>query len=55
MYMEKGTDGVAVAAIASPFWLPSLATVSEVAAHLLPIFGVLWLVVQIIGYVRRRG
>lgn len=41
------TDTGAIAAIASPIWLPALHQVSEVAALLLPIAGVIWLVVQI--------
>lgn len=44
---EVVTDTGAVAAIASPIWLPALHQLSEVAALLLPIAGVLWLVVQI--------
>lgn len=45
---EFVTDTGAVAAIASPWWLPALHTVSDVAALTLPIMGVLWLSVQII-------
>jgi hypothetical protein len=41
------TDAGAVAAIASPWWLPALHSWSEVAAQILPIAGVTWLVVQI--------
>lgn len=41
------TDTGAIAAIASPIWLPALHQFSEVAALLLPIAGVIWLVVQI--------
>lgn len=44
---EIVTDTGAVAAIASPWWLPALHDVSQVAAFLLPIVGVTWLVVQI--------
>ena len=44
---EIVTDTGAVAAIASPWWLPALHNVSEVAALVLPIIGVTWLVVQI--------
>lgn len=42
------TDTGAVAAIASPWWLPALHDVSQVAALLLPIAGVIWLAVQIV-------
>lgn len=45
---EIVTDTGAVAAIASPLWLPALHTVSEVAALVLPIIGVLWLCLQIV-------
>lgn len=41
------TNTGAVAAIASPWWLPALHQVSEVAGLALPILGVLWLCVQI--------
>lgn len=44
---EVVTDTGAIAAIASPWWLPALHDVSQVAAFLLPIVGVVWLVVQI--------
>ncbi|MCK1479337.1 hypothetical protein IVB27_32505 [Bradyrhizobium sp. 197] len=45
---EFVTDTGAVAAIASPWWLPALHSVSDVAALALPIMGVVWLSVQII-------
>lgn len=45
---EVVTDTGAIAAIASPWWLSSLHTISEDAALLLPVFGVIWLAVQII-------
>ena len=44
---EIVTDTGAVAAIASPWWLPALHSVSDVAALVLPILGVLWLCLQI--------
>jgi hypothetical protein len=44
---EHITSAGAGAAIASPFWLPELQSVSEVCAALLPIAGVIWLIVQI--------
>lgn len=47
MTVESANKVTAVAAVVSPWWLPSLHTVSEVAALVLPIMGVLWLCVQI--------
>jgi hypothetical protein len=44
---EVVTNTGAAAAIASPWWLPALHQVSEVAALVLPIMGVVWLSVQI--------
>lgn len=44
---EIVTDVGAVAAIASPWWLPTLHSWSVIAADLLPIAGVAWLVVQV--------
>lgn len=44
---EMVTDTGAVAAIASPWWLPVLHHWSEIFAQLLPIAGVIWLAVQI--------
>jgi hypothetical protein len=45
---EVVTNTGAAAAIASPWWLPALHQVSEVAALVLPILGVLWLCTQIV-------
>jgi len=47
MNMETVTTTGAVGAVASPWWLPSLQTVSDAAALWLPILGVAWLLVQI--------
>lgn len=57
MTTEKITTWVAAGAVVSPAWLPSLQATSQVAALLLPIFGVIWLAVQIYFKVReyRRG
>ena len=44
------TNVTAGAAIVSPWWLPALQGVSEFASVVLPILGVAWLVIQIIGY-----
>lgn len=52
--IDRSTDVVAGAAVASPIWLPWLQQTSEVAALLVPIFGVIWLVIQIVGYLSRR-
>lgn len=38
----------AVGAVATPWWLPHLSTVSEIAALIAPILGVIWLAVQIV-------
>lgn len=57
MTTDKITTWIAAGAIASPAWLPSLQTISQIAALLLPILGVVWLAVQIVFNVRehRRG
>jgi len=55
---EMVTDTGAVAAAASPWWLPWLKHISDDAALILPILGVAWLLLQItlkILEVRRRG
>jgi hypothetical protein len=52
---DRVTTGIAAGSVASPFWLPWLQTVSEIAALLLPIFGLLWLVVQILTRLLRKG
>lgn len=46
--VDTSTAGVAGAAASSPIWLPWLHSVSETAALIAPILGVIWLVVQII-------
>lgn len=51
---DRVTDSVAVAAVASPVWLPALQQVSEVAALLLPIGGLLWLAVQAFFFIRNQ-
>lgn len=42
------TNGLAVGAVVSPVWLPLLQSVSNVAAIMMPILGVIWLGTQII-------
>lgn len=48
------TDVGAAAALTSPYWLPTLQEVSQIAALVLPILGALWLVIQISHYVYRN-
>jgi hypothetical protein len=45
---EHLDTAIASAAVASPWWLPSLADFSNVAAELLPIMGVVWIVTKIV-------
>jgi hypothetical protein len=42
------------AAITSPWWLPVLHKVSDVAALVLPILGVTWMVIQITWWLYNR-
>lgn len=51
---ERATNAVAVGAVASPWWLPSLTTISEVAGLLLPVAGLAWICVQIVMKLRDR-
>lgn len=57
LIQTRVTDGVAVGAVSSPFWLTPLEGVSSLAGSLLPILGCAWLIVQIVGYYRpkRKG
>lgn len=50
---DRATTGLAVGGVSLPAWWPSLDQVSSVAVELVPILSALWLVVQIVGYVRR--
>ncbi|MGH1414834.1 MAG: hypothetical protein ACRBB0_15205 [Pelagimonas sp.] len=52
--MMKTTNGVAIGGITLPAWLPALETASQVAAHMVPILSAVWLVIQILGYIRKR-
>lgn len=45
--LEKATNTIAAGAVISPWWMPSLADVSQGAGLLLPILGCAWLIVQI--------
>ncbi len=47
--VEQNTTVVATTAVMTPFWLPSLSQVSEVAATITPILGALWLIIQIVS------
>lgn len=47
MTVDHVTNTAALGAVGSPWWLPSLQTVSDSAALVLPILGVTWLLVQI--------
>lgn len=49
MTIEKATNVIAAGAAVSPWWMPSLADISQTAALLLPILGCAWLLVQIIA------
>lgn len=44
----------ATALTLSPFWLESLKGVSEMAALLMPIFGLGWLIIQIFDHFRGK-
>lgn len=48
------TDGVAVAAIASPWWLPILQQVHDWAVWFLPVAGLLWLLLQAATHIRNN-
>jgi hypothetical protein len=52
--IDKVTSGVAAGAIVSPWWLPAIEAVSNGASILLPIVGLAWLLIQIVGYFRRK-
>lgn len=51
-YVDHTTAGVAASAVTSPIWLPWLYSVSEIAALVAPILGVIWLTVQIVAKLR---
>lgn len=54
MTIEKATNVIAAGAAVSPWWMPSLADISQTAALLLPILGCAWLLVQIIAKLSGR-
>lgn len=47
MTLETANKAVIGAAVSSPWWLPLLERVSEVAALVLPIAGVFWIALQV--------
>lgn len=53
--IDKTTTYVAAGAVVSPWWLPSLASISQTAALLLPIAGLLWIFVQFLVLMFRRS
>jgi hypothetical protein len=46
---EPLTNVIAVTAVTSPWWFPTLEDISSFAALWLPILGATWLVVQIVS------
>lgn len=52
--VERATDGVAVGAVTSPIWLDYLTHVSEVSALVLPIFGAVWLLMQMWHFIKNN-
>lgn len=44
--VETAHKATAIAAVASPWWLPPLQAVSEWAALVLPVAGLLWIALQ---------
>lgn len=53
--MVKTTNGVAVAGVFSPAWLPTLSDASLIAAQLVPIFSLFWLILQIIRHFTKKA
>lgn len=52
--VETAKGAAAAAAIASPWWLTILKSVSDGAALVLPILGVIWLVIQMTSWFLKR-
>jgi hypothetical protein len=52
--VELTKHAAALGAIASPWWLVCLKAVSDGAAFILPILGVVWLVIQMTDYFIRK-
>lgn len=49
----KATNGIAIGGITMPAWWPSLAETSNVAAQLVPIASLIWILFQIYHHARR--
>jgi len=47
MNMDRVNFAIAGTAVASPAWLPYLEGVSQIAALLLPVVGVVWISMQV--------
>ncbi len=54
LIVDKTTTSIAVGAVASPWWLPTLSEMSHTAGQLLPIAGLLWILVQFLVLMFRR-
>lgn len=52
--VETAKSVAAVSAITSPWWLTILKSVSDGAALVLPILGVIWLVIQMTSWFLKR-
>lgn len=52
--MNATNSTIAGVAVISPWWLPYLEQFSQVAGLLLPIAGLIYLVIQIIGYLAKN-
>ncbi len=51
--VDAASTITAAGAVSAPLWFPALKSASEVAAALLPFFGIILIVLQIIFYARR--
>lgn len=54
MTLDKVSNTIAAGAVVSPWWLPSLETLSQNAALMLPILGCVFLLVQLIWKISGR-
>jgi hypothetical protein len=53
--IDKSTTVVAIAGLVNPMWVPSLAETSDILSLLLQFAGLIWLIVQIVGYINKKG
>jgi len=53
-FQTPNTNVVAVGAVVSPFWMPYLQTSSDIATLLLPVAGLVWLIIQMVVFVRKN-